>query len=148
MTYFEEYHAGSEIDAFCTKCRLVTNHRVVAMLDGVVKRVICLTCEGQHNFRPPPGQKKTGAPKIKRERKGVVRTMSAAGKAPLTDWVRLKESLPPEEEIIPYRLSDAFEEGQAIEHPKFGLGFVAKVLNNQKINVLFERELKTLVMNY
>jgi hypothetical protein len=147
MTYFEEYHAGSEIDAYCTKCRMVTNHRVVAMLDGVVKRVICLTCEGQHNFRPPPGQKKTTSPKIKRERKGAVKTISTGG-APLSDWIRLKESLIPDEEIAQYRMTDSFEEGQAVEHPKFGLGFVTKVVNNQKINIMFEREIKTLVMNY
>ena len=147
MTYFEEYHAGAEIDAYCTKCRMVTNHRVVAMLDGVVKRVICLTCEGQHNFRPPPGQKKTSAPKIKRERKGSVRTISTGG-APLADWVRLKESLLPDEEIPQYSMTGSFEEGQTIEHPKFGLGFVTKVVTNQKINVMFEREIKTLVMNY
>src|SRR5262245_28513441 len=45
--------AGSEIDAWCTSCRMTLNHRVVAMVEGVAKRVLCLTCNKQHNYRAP-----------------------------------------------------------------------------------------------
>jgi hypothetical protein len=43
--------AGAEIDAFCGKCHLVTNHRVVALEGTKIKKVVCLTCQAQHNYR-------------------------------------------------------------------------------------------------
>src|ERR1051325_761119 len=45
--------AGGEIDAWCTKCRLDLGHRIVAMVQGVPKRVICQTCFGEHAYRAP-----------------------------------------------------------------------------------------------
>ena len=43
--------AGSEIDAWCTKCRMDLLHRIVAMVRGRPKRVICMTCNSEHNYR-------------------------------------------------------------------------------------------------
>ncbi|MDQ2643863.1 MAG: hypothetical protein M3020_08625, partial [Myxococcota bacterium] len=43
--------AGKEIDSWCTKCRLELGHRIVAMVGGAPKRVICLTCGSEHNYR-------------------------------------------------------------------------------------------------
>jgi hypothetical protein len=37
---------------------------------------------------------------------------------------------------------------EAIQHSKFGLGFVTKILSDQKMEVMFEKEIKTLAMNY
>jgi hypothetical protein len=137
---------SSEIDAYCTKCRLVTNHRVVAMVDNVVKRVICLTCNGQHNFRPPPGQKnpkRTGARRVTKDKK---RDRTVASK-PFEHWQELKAALDPENPPAPYNMKDTYTQGQAIEHAKFGLGFVIKVPALKKIEVMFETEIKTLAMN-
>ncbi|MBF0508533.1 MAG: hypothetical protein HQK57_06350, partial [Deltaproteobacteria bacterium] len=35
-----------------------------------------------------------------------------------------------------------------IDHVKFGLGFVTKVIDSKKIMVMFEKEIKTMVMNF
>ena len=45
--------AGSEIDAWCTKCRMDLGHRIVAMVKDQPKRVVCQTCGSQHNYRAP-----------------------------------------------------------------------------------------------
>src|SRR5258706_13789676 len=45
--------AGSEIDAWCTRCRMDLGHRIVAMVGGAPKRVICQTCNSEHNYREP-----------------------------------------------------------------------------------------------
>ena len=45
--------AGAEIDAWCTKCRMDLMHRIVAMVQSAPKRVICLTCNSEHNYRAP-----------------------------------------------------------------------------------------------
>ena len=141
----EELKAGAEIDAYCTKCRLTTNHRIVAMAEGVVKRVICLTCDGQHNFRLPPGLKKPKATRARRVLKGEKRVKNDPGQA-FEHWVKLKSTLAGEPRH--YIMAEAYHAGDAINHSKFGLGFVNKVLNDKKMDVMFEKDIKTLAMNY
>ena len=50
--------AGGEVDSYCTKCRLVLNHRIIAMVGPLPKKVECSTCNSHHTYRPyAPGQK-------------------------------------------------------------------------------------------
>lgn len=145
----DQIRPSSEIDGYCTRCKLVTNHRVVAMVDGVVKRVICLTCDSQHNFRPPPGQKKPVISSPKRVAKDERRVPAPSGGAPvLSRWLELKEALGESAQARPYRMSETYREGEPLTHPKFGLGFVLKTLGQQKMEVIFEREVKAMAMNY
>ena len=139
----DKIRVSSEIDAYCTKCRLVTNHRVVAIQAGVIKKVICLTCEGQHNYRPPPGEKKLKGASTKRVKKEMTRSRSEAPQT-FNQWLELKAEL--EDEPRPYRMTESFDRGEALTHPKFGLGFIIKVLDGNKIEVMFEKELKTLAI--
>ena len=44
---------GGEIDAYCTKCRLDLTHRIIAMVEGAVKKVECKTCGSHHLYRRP-----------------------------------------------------------------------------------------------
>lgn len=143
---FDKIRPSSEIDAYCTKCRLVTNHRVVAMVGDVVKRVICLTCNGQHNFRPPPGQKAPRSTGPRRVTKDKKRDRTVASK-PFEHWQELRAALDPENPPEAYNMKDAYAVGQVIDHAKFGIGFVIKVQGPKKIEVMFETELKTLAMN-
>src|SRR5450631_3364849 len=51
---------GDIIDDFCVKCRRVTNHAVVSLLDGKAAKVRCRTCYSDHDFRneqAPPSKK-------------------------------------------------------------------------------------------
>ena len=49
--------AGSEIDSWCTRCRMDLGHRIVAMVGEAPKRVICLTCNSEHNYRAPRSER-------------------------------------------------------------------------------------------
>ena len=50
--------AGGEVDSWCTKCRLVLNHRIIAMMGPKPVRVECSTCGSHHNYRgTAPGEK-------------------------------------------------------------------------------------------
>lgn len=144
--YVEEIRVGAEVDAYCTKCRMVTNHRIVAMMDDVIKRVICLTCDGQHNYRQPPGEKKKTA-SARRVAKDQKRSRTIAPKT-FKKWLDLKEGGAVEEQARPYNMAETYSEGEAINHSKFGLGFIQKVMNGGKIEVMFEKEIKILVMDY
>ena len=51
---------GDVLDDYCTRCRLLTNHSVVAMVEEAVKKVRCRTCNHEHEYRQGQGgQKKT-----------------------------------------------------------------------------------------
>lgn len=142
----DDIRVGGEIDAVCTRCRILTNHRIVAMVDGMVKRVICLTCQSQHNYRQPPGEKKEAGARVMRVSREMKKTSAPSGGARVfAQWIKGREELT--ETPRPYKLQGVFEAGEALEHPKFGLGFVQRVIPPNKIEVMFETEIKTLAMN-
>src|SRR5215472_6527822 len=48
---------AGEVDGWCTRCRMVLNHRIVSMDKARPYQVLCLTCHTQHLYRPrPPGE--------------------------------------------------------------------------------------------
>src|SRR5262245_50889151 len=53
--------AGSEIDAWCTRCKMDLGHRIIAMVADRPKRVICQTCGSQHNYRAPRSEERSRA---------------------------------------------------------------------------------------
>jgi hypothetical protein len=55
-----ETRLGDVIDDFCIKCRRVTNHSVVSLLDTQAAKVRCRTCYNDHDYRheqAPPTKK-------------------------------------------------------------------------------------------
>jgi hypothetical protein len=143
----DDIRVGGEIDAVCTRCKILTNHRIVAMVDGTVKRVICLTCQSQHNYRQPPGAKKESGARVMRVSKEMKKTTTPEGGARVfAQWVKSKEDLG-EVTPRPYNIAATFEAGEPLTHPKFGLGFVQKVIPPNKIEVMFETEIQTLAIN-
>ena len=68
--------AGSEIDSWCTKCKLDLNHRIIAMNGTKIVRVECLTCRGHHAYRRP----KSAAPEPKKRRAASAKKTAAKKK--------------------------------------------------------------------
>jgi hypothetical protein len=64
----------------------------------------------------------------------------------LKEWQALKE-VAGEMEPLPYDPTASYHEKQIVAHPTFGLGFVRKVIDASKMEVVFEREIKILIMN-
>ena len=52
MRAMSKIDVGSDVEAYCTKCKLVLNHSVVAMQGEKPRRVRCHTCDGEHIYRP------------------------------------------------------------------------------------------------
>lgn len=51
---------GDVIDDHCIKCRRVTNHAIVSLLEGEAAKVRCRTCYHDHDYRheqAPPSKK-------------------------------------------------------------------------------------------
>lgn len=55
-----ELRLGDEIDDYCVKCRRLTNHSIVSMIETKAAKVRCRTCYSDHDFRneqAPPSKK-------------------------------------------------------------------------------------------
>ena len=55
-----ELRLGDIIDDFCVKCRRLTNHAIVSLMDGAAAKVRCRTCYNDHDYRneiAPPTKK-------------------------------------------------------------------------------------------
>jgi hypothetical protein len=55
-----ELRLGDELDDFCVKCRRLTNHLVVSLVDGKAAKVRCRSCYSDHDYRKeqaPPSKK-------------------------------------------------------------------------------------------
>ena len=55
-----EHRLGDVIDDHCIKCRRVTNHSIVSILNGEAAKVRCRTCYHDHDYRheqAPPSKK-------------------------------------------------------------------------------------------
>ena len=57
-TMSNELKLGDTIDDYCSRCRLLMNHYVVSLVDGVPQKVRCQTCSNEHNYRHGKGGKK------------------------------------------------------------------------------------------
>ena len=135
---------GAEIDAWCTSCRMNLNHRIVAMVGGAAKRVLCLTCDKQHNYRSPKSEGAAKVAKKTTKKAPSAKSVAAAATAAQRKWQEATGDKDASE-YRPYSMTTRFEAGQLIMHPKFGEGLVQEVTAPQKISILFRTGLKTLI---
>lgn len=146
--------AGSEIDSWCTRCRMDLNHRIVAMVGGAPKRVVCLTCGSEHNYRAPKNA--TTSSVVVRNRKEPA---PSPGK-PASAAQRVTQKARAEQErydawatrtlgkaldaFTKYSMDRQYREGELVMHSKFGEGYVETVLDSGKISVMFRDGPRTL----
>ena len=135
--------AGDIVDSRCTRCRTVTNHTIVAMVEDRVARVQCNTCDGVHNYHPPTPVERT--PRVAAEKAPAAprRTRAAIQAAEQEEWEAASRGADPAK-IVRYDMGRGFSVNQIIQHPVFGLGLVKTVTKPNKMEVLFESGMKLL----
>ncbi|MFH1728103.1 MAG: hypothetical protein ABIA04_06765 [Pseudomonadota bacterium] len=136
---------GKDLVCYCTKCRMDLGHRVVAHVDGLVARVVCLTCKSEHNYRPAKGIKEAAKKEEKKTKsKKIAKTKSKPTKTEqISQWHQLIAATTMED-VRMYSISSKFVPADIIDHKTFGKGFVIKELGS-KIEVLFEDGNKILI---
>ena len=67
-----EHRLGDEIDDYCIKCKRLTNHAIVSLLDNGAAKVRCKTCYNDHDYR------REIAPPTKKELKTIADAQAAA----------------------------------------------------------------------
>lgn len=128
-------NVGGEIDCTCPRCKCILTHVILYFgEDGRIGAVECRTCGLQHPYRS--------------YRFGGIRRPLRSPKTliPLIEGGTFQERLSrlDPEEILPYRLDGRFRADDAIQHPRFGVGFVLRV-REERIEVLFADGIKVLV---
>lgn len=132
---------GKEVLSLCGKCKLRLAHIIVAMRDSVtIGKVKCKTCGSEHNYKSVlPGA--TG--------KSGTKARSRSGKSEAKSSSLIWENEVPhrEDQAKTYATNSKFTVGDIINHPIFGFGLVQKQVTNDKIEILFKVDIKTLVHN-
>ncbi len=122
---------GGEIEAYCTSCKAIHWHIIIAMVDARPAKVECLSCHKQHTLRTSRARARGGAP--------------AAAKPP-TVIVDIEEKLRGREKsAVGYDPKRACALDEVIRHPSFGVGLVVAISAPQRIEVQFRGGRKVLV---
>jgi hypothetical protein len=153
--------AGSEIDAWCTRCKMVLGHRIVALVRTEPARVICMTCGSEHRYKKAGPGTQSVTP-VKRAADGAITQVGRVGDAPQprakksasasgtksagtrsNDWEArvLGQSV---NAFTRYSMTHSFAIGQLVTHPKFGDGYVLEIVDPRKVTVQFRDGQKTL----
>ena len=131
--------AGGEVDAWCTRCKMVLAHTVLAVEGTKIARVQCNTCKGDHAYKAsaPDGKPSTRS------------SSSSATTRPSTIVTTYEEKIRGRElsGARPYNVKDEYHLNDLLRHPTFGLGIVVEVRGPQKIQVMFPTDEKLLMQN-
>ena len=160
---------GQRVEARCTRCRDITGHVIIALVDGHVHKVECCACGSIHKYYPASSKHaevKSGPVRVEsgKDRARVVKEKERRLPQPKPE----KPKLPSRAEQhtarilaelerqwgdaiaknpsrpVPYAMSSRFEMGALVEHPSFGLGMVLALTPPDKMEVLFREGIKAL----
>ncbi len=129
----DAYKVGGETESWCTHCKQIKDHVIVAVLGGRPAKVECLGCHKQHQFRVGrPGASTT------RPRRASIATPEAAPTETLS--TRLTSKTPRD-----YSPASRYSVDEAVRHPQFGVGLVVGRPGPGKIDVEFSTGRKVLL---
>ena len=130
---------GKDVLSFCSKCKLNLSHTIVAMKDAKsIAKVKCNTCGTMQAYKDP--SKSSGSKT--RTKKTDTKPAKVVSVSDL--WMESISNTTKKSQ--PYAIDIKFKVGDIIDHIKFGPGIVQTVIDD-KIEVIFRHEIKTLIHN-
>ncbi len=160
--------AGERTNARCSRCKDITSHVVIVVVDNVPVKVECCACKSIHKYSMPnvSTKKKDEGPLRVRANQSRERAVENAAKtsAPMTlsanstnktkktksekveDYRQLWQSKMSKSfgESRPYNMSIEVSKNDIIDHPVFGSGLVISIVANDKAEFLFAEGVKLL----
>ncbi len=121
----EKMTAGENIASYCTKCKMVLDHAIVAMDGETIAKVKCKTCGSAHKYRSAADAKPARTAKKK---ENATKTAEALWESCLVE-AKGKERA--------YDMAVKYRIGDIVLHNTFGKGVVRKLYYN-KCDVLFK----------
>jgi hypothetical protein len=142
------YVVGNAIEGYCKTCRADTNQTIVELDGHQVRTSRCRECNTEMPFRSPRARTKAGLREVaaKRKSKATTRRSRKKQEDPAEIFRQLLEGKDLSE-ARKYNAKKPLEEGQIIDHPKFGIGIVVSVTESTKANVAFEDRPRVMVCN-
>lgn len=141
---------GDDVDAWCTRCRMNLNHRIVAMVGNNIKTVLCLTCESIHKYHPPKKLRNGAEDELEdleiKSSSPVKITDRAAAKA-ANEWATFMKVAGEDIQPKPYTPEGIYALDDYVHHPVFGQGKVIEILGQGKMLVTFKEGRKILIYN-
>jgi hypothetical protein len=129
---------GSDVEAYCPKCKADTTHVVISKYEDEIRRVQCNPCGDVHSFRKPRGEAEEDIPEPVAARK------RALLKKPTWEEFFAKHG---DKNAKPYEFRETYRENAIVFHPKFGKGFVSEVVSESKVEISFADARRILVHN-
>jgi hypothetical protein len=115
-------------------------HRIVALVAGKPKRVVCMTCNSEHTYRPPKALSATGPAPARASSPPKSRQKPAAS---VNEWEQ-RVAGQGAAAFIRFSMHRTFRRGDLVVHSKFGEGYVADVLEDGKVSIVFRDGPRTL----
>ena len=136
----EDLKVGGELEAWCTSCRQMKWHVIVALVAGRPAKVECHGCHKQHQYRAtPPGTPAEGSARSPRARA----SRPAAAAAPTDDLDAMIAGRGGEARA--YSPNERFEVNDVVRHPSFDVGVVTATPAPQKVEIAFRDGRKILL---
>jgi hypothetical protein len=129
---------GSDVEAYCPKCKADTTHVVISKYEDEIRRVQCNPCGDVHSFRKPRGETEEDVPEP------VAAKKRALLKKPTWDEFFAKKDA---NSAKPYEFREHYRENVIVSHPKFGPGFVSEIVSDSKVEITFQDARRILVHN-
>ena len=117
---------------------------VVAMKGDQVVKVQCKTCKGMHTFRAPKGITEVAPEGTATKKVRKPRGAAAERKSVESEWERLMKAAAGTPAKA-YNPKAAFKPGERIAHPTFGEGVVGKLIHPNKMEIVFQMDVKVLI---
>jgi len=129
---------GSDVEAYCPKCKGDTTHVVISKYEDEIRRVQCNPCGDVHSYRKPRGDAEDDVPEPVAARKRAMMK-----KLTWEEFFAKHDN----KEAKPYEFREPYRENHIVFHPKFGKGFVSEVVSESKVEITFADARRVLVHN-
>src|SRR4051812_39113627 len=129
---------GSDVEAYCPKCKGDTTHVVISKYEDEIRRVQCNPCGDVHSYRKPRGDVEDDVPEpIAAKKRAMMKKLS---------WDEFFHKHG-EKHAKPYEFREHYHENVIVTHPKFGKGFVSEIMSDSKVEITFKDSRRVLVHN-
>lgn len=129
---------GSDVEAYCPKCKTDTTHVVISKYEDEIRRVQCNPCGDVHSFRKPRGEAEEDIPEpVAARKRAMLKKLT---------WEEFFAKHG-EKNAKPYEFRDSYRENAIVFHPKFGKGFVSEIVSESKVEITFTDARRILVHN-
>lgn len=130
---------GKEVLSYCSKCKLTLAHMITNMKDAkTIGKVECKTCKTTHAYKDPSKVKAKGTSKLTQPKNKTADSVADIWMAAINSSKAKSKK---------YSIKQRYDLKDIIDHPTFGPGVVDRLIDNDKIQVIFRHDIKTLVHN-